>query len=69
MITDRDDSANLIYIECETGVHKTARSLQMKKIIYIYISTIDGPLHWYCKQELGRSLAGCEEATENRIVD
>ena len=38
MITDRDDSANLIYIECETGVHKTARSLQMKYIyIYIYI--------------------------------
>ena len=34
MITDRDDSANMIYIECETGVHKTARSLQMK---YIYI--------------------------------
>ena len=37
MITDYDDDGNLMYIECETAVHKTARSLQMK---YIFLPLV-----------------------------
>ena len=37
MITDFDDHGNLMYIECETAVHKTARSLQMK---YIFLPLV-----------------------------
>ncbi len=33
IIDDREDSNNLIYIEVETGVHKTARAMHMKFVL------------------------------------
>ena len=42
MITDYDDDGNLMYIECETAVHKTARSLQMKYIFWPLVAPCVG---------------------------
>ena len=63
LIPDRDESGELIYIEVQTGVHKTARSLHLRYVLLPMVGPckgIDGR-NWGEQWLLDRRLLQCED--------